>query len=210
MSGVRSDHLPGLIGHELRNPLASAMTGAMLARDMVDAEDPRAIVLDGVLKDLDRMTGLIDGWLQMAREQQTAQSCVDLEELLRTIAARHRVDVISVPPSAVVRGNRFLLERAIENLCENARNAGATSVRIAAQHDGERVAVHVEDNGRGVAEHDVERIFEPGWSSGEGTGLGLHAVAETVAASDGEVRCVPLPTGTRFTITLPRGQYALS
>jgi signal transduction histidine kinase len=67
MTAVAGSRLPGLLGHELRNPLASAMTGAMLARDMVDADDPRAAVLDGVLRDLDRMTALIDGWLAMAR-----------------------------------------------------------------------------------------------------------------------------------------------
>ena len=50
-----ADRLPGLLAHELRNPLASAMTGAMLARDMVDEGDPRATVLDGVLRDLDRV-----------------------------------------------------------------------------------------------------------------------------------------------------------
>ena len=90
MNGVASDRLPGLIGHELRNPLASALTGAMLARDMIDADDPRATVLDGVLRDLDRMTGLIDGWLQLARDQQPARSRLDVEELLQQVAERQR------------------------------------------------------------------------------------------------------------------------
>ena len=92
MNGVASDRLPGLIGHELRNPLASALTGAMLARDMIDADDPRATVLDGVLRDLDRMTGLIDGWLQLAREQQPASSRLDVEELLQQVAERQRAE----------------------------------------------------------------------------------------------------------------------
>lgn len=208
-SGLNQD-LPGLLGHELRNPLASAMTGAMLARDMVDDGDPRANVLDGVLRDMDRMTGLIDGWLQMARDQQVEEAGVDVEELLTAVADRQRVELVCAPPCFPVRGNRCLLERALENLCENARNAGASTVRIAAQHDGSSVAIHVEDNGSGVAAEDVEHVFEAGRSGQGGTGLGLHAVATTVAASAGQVRCVPLAKGTRFTITLPRAEFALA
>lgn len=209
MSPATQD-LPGLLGHELRNPLASALTGAMLARDMIDGEDPRAIVLDGVLKDLDRMTGLIDGWLQMARDQHSAQTRIDVEDLLTSVGDAQRAEVVCAPPSFEIMGNRFLLERAIENLCENARNAGATKIRIAAHHDGSRVDIHVEDDGHGIAPEDAERIFEAGCSRSGSTGLGLHAVSTTVAASNGEVRCVPLPSGTRFTISLPRAEFALA
>ena len=207
---VATQDLPGLLGHELRNPLASAMTGAMLARDMIDSDDPRAAVLDGVLRDPDRMPGLIDGWLQMARNQHAMNERVDIEDLLAQVAARQRAEVVCVPPAFEVTGNRSLLERAIENLCENARNAGAATIRIAAQHDGSRVDIHVEDDGCGVAPEDAERIFEAGCSRSGGTGLGLHAVKTTVAACDGKVRCVPLAVGTRFTISLPRAEYALA
>lgn len=209
MSPATQD-LPGLLGHELRNPLASALTGAMLARDMIDGDDPRAIVLDGVLKDLDRMTGLIDGWLAMARDQQTTQTRIDVEELLTKVAAAQRVEVVCAPPAFAVMADGFLLERAIENLCENARNAGATKIRIAAQHDGSRIDIHVEDDGHGIDAADAERIFEAGCSRSGSTGLGLHAVKSTVEASHGEVRCVPLPSGTRFTISLPRAELALA
>ncbi|MGC6489337.1 MAG: sensor histidine kinase [Planctomycetota bacterium] len=208
MSAVDQQDLPGLIGHELRNPLASALTGAMLARDLVDADDPRAAVLDGVLRDLDRMTGLLDGWLQLAREDRAPTARVDVEALLTEVTTSQRAELVSAPPAVAVACDRALLTRAIENLCENARNAGAATVRVAAQHDGERVAVHVEDDGRGVAPEDVERVFEAGWSGSGGTGLGLHAVRATVQAVGGEVRCVPVASGARFTITLPRAERA--
>lgn len=209
MSAVTQD-LPGLLGHELRNPLASAMTGAMLARDMIDGSDPRAIVLDGVLRDLDRMTGLIDGWLQLARDQHGVAETVDVEEMLTAVANRNRAELLCAPPAFKVSGNRCLLERVFENLCENARSAGATKIRIAAQHDGDRLDIHVEDDGRGVAPEDASRIFEAGHSGSGSTGLGLHAVATTIAACGGEVRCLPLQSGTRFTITLPRAEYHLA
>jgi signal transduction histidine kinase len=209
MSSARQE-LPELLGHELRNPLASALTGAMLARDQIDEGDPSAIVLDGVLKDLDRMTGLIDGWLAMARDQQGPQTRIDVEELLSRIGSSQRVEVVCAPPAFAVMSNVVLLERAIENLCENAREAGAINIRIAAQHDGSRVDIHVEDDGHGIDADDVESIFEVGCSRSDITGLGLHAVATMVAACNGEVRCVPLPAGARFTITLPGVERTLA
>lgn len=204
MTRVAVDRLPGLLGHELRNPLASAMTGAMLAREMVDADDPRAAVLDGVLVDLQRLVDLTDGWLAVARGASCRAGEVPVDDLVRTVAARHRAEVVACPEAMVVEGNRSLLERALDNLCENATRAGARRIRLAVQEQGDEVALHVEDDGAGIAADDVQRIFAAGWSSRGGAGLGLHAVAATVTAHGGHVRCVPLARGTRFSVTLPR------
>jgi signal transduction histidine kinase len=76
-------------------------------------------------------------------------------------------------------------------------------VRVAAQTLGSEVTIHVEDDGCGVPADAVERVFTAGWSGRGGTGLGLYAVATTVAAHAGRVRCVPLARGSRFSITLP-------
>ena len=206
MNSAVSENLPGLLGHELRNPLASAVTGAMLAREMVDAGDPRAAVLDGVLRDLDRMTGLIDGWLTLARREDDDAQVIPLEDLLAGVCARHRAELVSCPPSVTVRGRRALLERAFDNLCENARKAAAANVRIAAQRDGDDLLIHVEDDGRGVSPEHAGKVFDAGWSTGGSTGLGLFAVRTIVEAIDGEIRCQPLSNGTRFTISLPRAE----
>lgn len=204
MRAIAPERLPGLLGHELRNPLASAVTGAMLVRDLVDDGDPRALALDGVLRDLDRMTALIDGWLAMARGTAPRQRPVRVDDLLADAAARHRAELLCCPAETVVAGDHVLLDRVLDNLCENARRAGAATIRIAAQHRGDDVAIHVEDDGRGIAAEHVEHVFTPGWSGTGGSGLGLFAVATTLAAHGGTVSCVPLPRGTRFTITLRR------
>ena len=209
MSSVRHD-LPEILGHELRNPLASALASATLARGGVADGDPSAIVLDGVLKDLDRMIGLLDGWMAIASDQKGTQDRVDIEELLSRVASSQQVEVICVPPAFAVQSNVVLLERAIESLCENARAAAAKHIRIAAQHDGSHVDIHVEDDGCAVDAADVERIFEAGYSRANGAGIGLHVVATMVAACAGKVRCVPLPDGARFTISLPRAEHTLA
>jgi signal transduction histidine kinase len=197
------EHLAGLLGHELRNPLAAAVTGALLLREMTDQDDPRAQVLDGVLRDLDRVTELTNGWLQLARGARVGRARVGVADLVRAVAARHRADVVVCPDDGEVEGNRALLERALDNLCENSRQAGARTIRIAVQCLGDGIAFHVEDDGSGVAAADVDRIFSAGWSARGSAGLGLHGVATTVAAHGGTVRCVPLARGTRFTVVLP-------
>ena len=203
MSLVASARLPGLIGHELRNPLASAMTGVVLAREMVDGDDPRAPVLDGALRDLERLRQLLDGWLRLARTDSTKAVTIAVDDLVVRTAERNGVEVCSRCAEARVTGDPCLLERALENLFENARQAGARRIRVAVQALQDEVSIHVEDDGAGVPSKDAERIFAPGWSGRGGTGLGLHAVATTVAAHMGRVRCVPLARGTRFSITLP-------
>jgi signal transduction histidine kinase len=207
VSREASQHLPGLIAHELRNPLASAMTGAMLAREMVDGEDPRAPVLDGVLRDLDRLTRLLDGWLRVARAANTVGETIEVDLLVADAAARGGVQVVSRSPGTCIAGDRDLLARSFDNLFENARKAGAGSIRIAVQTLPGEVEIHVEDDGRGIARADAERVFEAGWSGSGGAGLGLFAVASTVEAHGGRVRCQPLVRGTRFSITLPLAEH---
>ncbi len=203
MTAFAIERLPGVLGHELRNPLASAMTGVMLAREMVDEGDPRAAVLDGVLADMDRMTGLIDGWLAVARGAAKTTAELSLDALLQRVAARHGAELVALQPAATVRGSAVMLERALDNLLENARQAGARKLRLAVQSLGEEVTVHVEDDGKGVDPRDIERLFTPGWSGRGGSGLGLFAVATTVATHGGRIVCQPLSRGTRFSLTLP-------
>ncbi|HZN40566.1 MAG TPA: HAMP domain-containing sensor histidine kinase [Planctomycetota bacterium] len=204
MSPIEAGHLPGLLGHELRNPLAAAMTRVTLAREMVDAGDPRVPVLDGALRDLERMTSILDGWLAIARTGYPQQGAIGVAELLSAVASRHGAEVVCCAAEASVQGNRALLERALDNLCENALQAGAQTIRIAAQSDQAEVDIHVEDDGSGVVRDCAEKIFEAGWSTNGSAGLGLYAVATTVKVLSGRIRCVPLTRGTRFTITLPR------
>jgi signal transduction histidine kinase len=165
---VAAERLPGLLGHELRNPLASAVTGAMLARETTDDDDPRAAVLDGVLRDLDRLTGLLDGWLRLARNGRVARRTVGVADLVRSVAVRHAAQLVVCPDELAVHGDRVMLERVLDNLCENARHAGARTVRIGVQAIGTDVVLHVEDDGKGVAAerrrtHLRARLVEPRW-----------------------------------------------
>jgi len=203
MSAGRVEDLAGVLGHELRNPLASAVTAASLLREMVDAEDPRSSIVDQVLSDLDRMTRLTDGWLRLSRQDAPSRRRIDVDELLHRVARRHGASIVADPVESIVDGDDALLDRALDNLLTNAAQSGARNLRIAAQATAEEVMIHVEDDGCGIKEADRARIFNAGWSGRGSSGLGLHAVAVTMRAHKGRITCVPLRRGTRFTMELP-------
>lgn len=202
MTAPAAASLPGVLAHELRNPLASAMTGVLVARDLVDDDDPRAAVLDGAIRDLQRLSDLTDGWLALARGQAVG-GVADLGSALAAVAARHGAQFELPGSSTLVISRPALLERMFDNLCENARRAGARTIRLSAVRQADDYVVHVDDDGAGVAAGDAERVFRPGFSTRGGAGLGLHAVSVTASAFGGSVRCEPQATGSRFVVTLP-------
>ncbi len=199
----------GVLGHELRNPLAAAVTGTALLRELIDADDPRRAVVDGVAAELQRIAQLIDGYLDLLRGGRAQRRPVDLLRVVAAVAARRPAVVAEVAKSTIVGGDAVLLERAIENLVENALQAGATQVRVSTQPGRAGAAIVVEDDGPGVPPELRGRIFAAGFSRTGSTGLGLGIVAEIVAAHAGTVRCEAGSRGARFVIDLPALDLAL-
>ena len=192
-----------VIGHELRNPLAAAITGAALACELVDADDPRHTVVSGVVGELQRMSQLLDSYLNFARCGEPRSDRIALKDLCDAVVqSRPGVSAV-VAPEVMVRGDQILLSRVLENLVDNARQVGASTVRIRA-HGGEaKVVISVEDDGPGVPTELRTKIFQPGVSRRGSTGLGLSIVAETVAAHGGQIRCEAVAQGARFVFELP-------
>src|SRR5262249_13368784 len=111
-----------------------------------------------------------------------------------------------------VRGDRFLLQQAIANLLQNAIDfspaGGRVAVRTAAQ--GRSVVLTVEDEGPGIPDYAVEKIFNRFYSlqrpdtGRKSTGLGLNFVKEVATLHGGEIRLENLETkGARATLSLP-------
>ena len=106
-----------------------------------------------------------------------------------------------------IRGAPGDLELVLSNLVANAAAAlehpGFVRVRLRARD--EWVLLDVEDSGAGLTLEDVERIFEPGYSTRPGgTGLGLGLVREVVEQLGGRVGLDPQAPITRFRVRLPR------
>src|SRR5262249_26712276 len=132
----REARLPALLGHELRNPLAGALTNLAVAAELTDEEDPRAPLLRTAHRELLRLQRLLDRCLDFARLGRVAAARCDLREIAREVAQRQRAGRVAVVaganevPAAV---DRTLLERTLENLIENSFAAGASAVEVAVE-----------------------------------------------------------------------------
>jgi signal transduction histidine kinase len=113
----------------------------------------------------------------------------------------------------LVQADRTRLEQILYNLLDNAVkfNKPGGSVAVTAEPVGDRVAIHIEDTGAGIAAADLPRVFERLYRADksrsrttEGTGLGLAIVKHLVHAHGGQVSAESaLGRGSRFTFTLP-------
>lgn len=141
----------------------------------------------------------------------------DIDAIVRDVAANARaasrapVRTVSADHLPPVRADVVILRRILENLVVNAIDSlegGAGGVTIGtelAEDEPALVRITVEDEGRGMSEDELERIFDDFYTTkSDGTGLGLSVVRRLVADVGGTVRAVSEPgVGTRFTVELP-------
>ncbi|WP_433714071.1 sensor histidine kinase [Nocardia sp. CA-084685] len=216
----RERRLVGDIGHELRSPLTTLVTGIEVLNryhQQLSQRPREALRLVGA--EVEHLRGLLDDLLALARVEAGIHGA-DAEELsvaallTHTLAGRqYPLELLTVDEDIRISGRKLELERAIANLLENADRHGGGVVAVHLHCDGKDSVITVDDAGPGVpAEHRV-RIFERfatvrtsrRSTSGAGTGIGLALVAETVTAHGGRVECAHRPGGgARFSIRLPR------
>jgi len=202
------------VSHEFKTPLAGIGGAVELLQDHFETMSPqeRRRFLDNIAGDSGRLSQLVTRLLDLARADMAmpeAGAAADLAEPVRRAADAAgfpvQVDVPrEVPP---VAAPLTTLESVLTILLQNARQAGATTARVAAALEGDEVALTVADDGPGVPAADRERLFEPFFTSRRaegGTGLGLSIARSLLAASHGRIELVDSPRGAAFRVTLPR------
>jgi signal transduction histidine kinase len=195
-----------MLGHELRNPLAAAQTCVAAAAAITPAGDSRQPLLHRASRDLERLGGLLTSYLELLGGRLQRTTLVDVGACVRGVAARRGPAVTARASGAelMVTGNAALLERAVENLVDNAFACGAKRVDLLAARQADQLVLEVSDDGPGVAPALRERLFAP-FASGRGsTGLGLVLVKDIAVAHGGSVRlAASAPGGARFVLSLP-------
>jgi signal transduction histidine kinase len=219
----RLEELSASIAHEIRNPITAAKS---LVQQM--GEDPAS--RDNVeyakvaLDELDRVERSISHLLRFAREEEMRLGEVRLGDVVDSALealgdrlARGGVDVVrDLDGAATLLADGEQLRRVLLNLLGNAIDAFAEAhtpaprIEIAAGRDlaGVNVWVRVRDNGPGMDDARLARIFSPFYTSKtSGTGLGLAISKKLVAAHGGTIEAHSQPgSGTEFVMTLPREQ----
>ena len=222
------------MSHEIRTPLNAISGFAQLlqhqlppsedggghlgyVRHILDASEHLTALVNDVL-DLQKIE---TGYLQCLSEELSLSDIVQRGiSMLGPLAQRHSVTLLSeIAPGCNVRADRQRLSQVVMNLGSNAikYNAPGGLVRFTVEtRDAGRLALHVEDNGPGMSEAQLTRLFQPferlgkEMSNIEGSGLGLIITRSLVEAMGGELQIYSRPgEGTRVSITLNRGVPAL-
>jgi two-component system OmpR family sensor kinase len=208
------------VSHELRTPL-TAIRGhvAALSEGLVEDEGARAISLDTIAEETERLSRLVGDVLDLAkldaRRFTLLQEEVDMEHLIERAyttfneeARRRGIDYRSelrARPVLITDGDRVL--QIITNLLSNAFRWTPDGGRIElglTQENG-AIAVSVADTGPGITREERERIFRPFWSrDGRGTGLGLAIANELAQALGGHIDLeTEVGRGSTFELVLP-------
>jgi len=215
------------LAHEIKNPLAGIQGTVDILIRRRDASDPETEALQAIRHEVERIDGTVRALLERARPRVVSVRASSLTELvgravnlaraqLRNEASPgHGVKVEFDPPAdpIIISIDAPQIEDAVLNLIINAIEAadgdGQVTIRVAQDDPGtdfaDEAIVEVSDNGRGISEADLLRIFNPFFTTRPGgTGLGLPAVRRIARAHGGGVAVKSsLGTGSTFTLHLP-------
>jgi signal transduction histidine kinase len=211
------------ITHEIRNPLASLGLNVELLADEIDESRTEARKLVASLgNEVDRLSEITENYLRFVRLPKPKLEREDLAAIAASVLefAGSELKLAGVSwtigaepglPEVVVDESQ--IRQALLNLIRNAKEAmpagGSIAVEVARTAEG-MVGLALSDSGSGISREDLDRIFEPFFSTkAKGTGLGLALVQQIVLEHGGriDVAC-PGAGGTRFTIHLPVAKSA--
>jgi len=231
----RSDRLAALgtlaagLAHEIKNPLTSLLTFSKHLERKFDDENFRARFGNVVPRELERINGIVERLLELARPARVSFTLVRLPELLERALELYgdqlddrRIDVAREYARDVpqVQADKEALYRVFVNLVANAIDAmpsgGRLTVRAgwaatgdpllppARRRSNNRVKVEIEDTGVGIEPSETERVFNPFYTTRDsGTGLGLALAHKVIQDHGGVISFKSTPgVGTTFTIVL--------
>ncbi len=203
------------VSHDLRGPLRSIMSGAMiLEEDFLDKLPAAAFEeLARINASARKMSGLIDALLRYSRlgRQEMHVGSVDVSAVADTIAGeltrRTNSVEVTVDPDIRVSADSTLLRTVVLELIENAAKFGARHVWVQRTDGG----FSVRDDGIGLSEEHAERIFLPfekvNGDEYPGAGMGLSLVMRAIVRHHGTVSVSSSPSeaGSVFRVSLPTG-----
>ncbi len=211
------------IAHELNNPLGVVIMYSNMLLDECGDDQQLKEDLQLIVEQAGRCKSIVSGLLNFARKNQLKYERIDLPELMR----------LSTGALIVPEKVKYILEnrmnntsaeldqeqmvQVISNLLKNGMEAmptgGEIKVSLTDNHDW--VFIEICDQGTGIDSGDLEKIFEPFYTTkgiGKGTGLGLATTYGIVKMHRGQIDVRSNankekgPTGTCFTIKLPRNR----
>ncbi len=202
------------VAHEINNPLEGIGNYLSLLENPESTAESRKRYLERLRTGFDRIRDIVGDLLHFARSdggtgRADLASVVDRAVSMARWSPRLRqasIVVEGLDPPFSVPGSEGKLEQVLLNLLLNAGQAiqGSGNIRIAAVKDSSWAELSVEDDGPGIDEAHLERIFEPFFTGTGGTGLGLAVSYGILQSHGGELLAENRPGGgARFRLRLP-------
>jgi PAS domain S-box-containing protein len=202
------------IAHELKNSLStiSGYAQMLLGNARPGAEQKRAAAL---VREVEEMARVISDFLEYARPIQLERAALPLDSLIKELVrdAREKNPGVTFQTNLLpvqVRGEEYLLKKALQNLVLNAvqsmDQAAEKRVEIRMESLTRQAArLWITDTGRGMDEKTLARIFTPFFTTRpDGTGMGLAVVQKIITLHEGAIRIHSEPgRGTTVEIDLP-------
>ena len=222
--------LAATITHEIRNPLSSIRGTVEILKEDFPANSPKAEFFGILLKETDRLNKVVEEYLGLARSKaaEGTTAFLDLGDLARQTAALVGVQTakqgvrltLAIDVPLPVRGNPVHLKQVLLNLLLNAvqvtKPGGEIHLRGGVREglvkgleyrdvEGRLVEIVVEDEGPGIPEEDLAKVFQPFYTTRpEGTGLGLAISLRIAESHGGTLKAENRPGGgARFVLSLP-------
>jgi PAS domain S-box-containing protein len=208
------------IAHEINNPLGSILMAADSALYSLDNAEDVEEALRSIKADAKRAGRIVKTVLQFSRQEGSRKRPHPLgdiarraRDLTRGYAEANEVAVeltiASDLPKVVI--NPTEIEQVLVNIINNAIEASdpGQSITLRITADDSDVRAVLEDQGRGIKPEEIDRVFDPFYTTRHdigGTGLGLSLTHSIVDQHGGSIDVDSVPgVGTRITVSLPRG-----
>jgi len=214
-----------ILGHDLRNPLASISSGVrMLERERLSERGRKVTML--MSGSVVRATALIDNVLDFARGRLGGgiTLCRDTSEPLESVLRQVVSELRSIAPDQKIMAryaleepvfcDRMRIGQLLSNLLGNALTHGAKDqpVKIDASTSRDELVIAVSNGGEPIESAALERLFQPFFRGHDrvrqGLGLGLHIASEIARAHGGTLVARSDTVATTFVFTMPRAREA--
>lgn len=216
--------MSALIAHEINQPLGAILSNAEAARLILQSPTPDTAALgeivNAILRSDERAAEVIRSMRALLKKAPAELVSLDLSEVAREtveflsmLARGRKVELVSLlaPNPLPIVGDRIQLQQVILNLIVNGIDAMETvraesrTVSVRTARDKGFAELVVTDNGPGIPGSELERVFEPFYSTKtEGMGMGLSIARTIVEAHNGSISVVSRGEGgAAFSIRLP-------
>jgi signal transduction histidine kinase len=211
---ARSDYIRSFamhLAHEFKTPLTAIQGAVELMRDHPNdmTEEQRLRFMENITKDTDRMKKLVSRLLELARADmlQASAETTDVANVARELQRKYapRAAITFTEGKFMVNIGAEILETIFANLIENSLQHGAHNIRLNVAATGSVAQIDVTDDGEGISEGNVAKVFTPFFTTKResgGTGLGLVITKSLLKAHGGDIEHMASRTGAHFRITL--------